>query len=325
MKKIWLFIVWLCTLLFAWNFTQAQYWHPKLDITANIMLDWTIDIKENFTTYFSVQKHWINRDIPLYYSVRWKKFRIEISDIDVEWKKFTVNEYYWSVNIKIWDENKTVLGEQHYPISYSTYGLIRNFSWKWYAELYWNLVGYGFDTNIDKVRAEIILPKAYTWLTTWSFLITTDWKYKTIDWFEWTVDRSQWDRIIITYDKWLPAYQGITLSIKFPNNYFEFDHERQAGLIWTDETISVEHNSSNPFFVSQPIISLIICLITAIILLVNAYWKKVRTWWKKTKLYIWIELNSWKLRWKYGVTVWLSVEYAADCLFERETWIHQWV
>jgi hypothetical protein len=31
-----------------------------------------------------------------------------------------------------------------------------------YAELYWNLVGYDFDTNINKVHAEIILPKIYT-------------------------------------------------------------------------------------------------------------------------------------------------------------------
>jgi hypothetical protein len=31
-----------------------------------------------------------------------------------------------------------------------------------YAELYWNLVGYDFDTNIKNVKAEIFLPKTYT-------------------------------------------------------------------------------------------------------------------------------------------------------------------
>ncbi len=325
MKRIWLFVVWLCILLFTWNFTQAQpqYWYPKLDITANIMLDWTIDVKEDFTSYFSVHKHWIIRDIPLNYSVRWKEFHIEISNIDVEWKRFTTDKYNWRVVIKIWDENKTIIWEQHYPISYSTYGLIRNFSWKWYAELYWNLVGYGFDTNIDKVRAEIILPKAYTWLTTWSFLITTDWKYKTIDWFEWTVDRSQWDRIIITYDKWLPAYQGITLAIKFPNNYFEFDHERQAGLAWTLGTTSSEYNYSyDQFFIFQRILTLIIFLIVAIILFVNTYWKKVRTWWKKTRLYTRIELNTWKLRWKYAKLFPVFVQYEPpQWLNSAEVWL----
>ena len=53
-----------------------------------------------------------------------------------------------------------------------------------YAELYWNLVGYDFDTNIDKVKAEIILPRTYTWFTADDFLITTDWKSKTIDWIK---------------------------------------------------------------------------------------------------------------------------------------------
>ena len=232
MKKIWLFILWVCTIFLAWNFTQAKdYEYTNLDITANILIDGTIDVKEDFTADFFVSKHGIIRDIPLNYSVWWKDFHIEVSNIHVQWKNFTKSKSDWERNIKIWDANKTLKWEQNYPISYSTYGLIRNFSWMGYAELYWNLVWYNFDTNINKVKAEIILPKVYTWFTADDFLITTDWKSKTIDWFNWTVDWSQWDKIIITYNKRLPAYQGITLSIKFPNNYFEFNHDRQAKLI----------------------------------------------------------------------------------------------
>ena len=236
MKKFWLFILGLFSLLFAWNPTRAnnEYEYTNLDITANILNDGTINFEEEFTTNFFVSKHWIIRDIPLNYSVWWKDFHIEVSNINVQWKIFTTNTNNGNIEIKIWDANRTVIWKQDYPISYSTYGLIRNFSWMWYAELYWNLVGYEFDTNINKVRAELILPKTYTWFTKDNFLITTDWTTKTIDWFEWTVDWSQWDRIIITYDKWLSAYQGITLAIKFPNGYFEFDHDRQAELIKND-------------------------------------------------------------------------------------------
>jgi hypothetical protein len=43
-----------------------------------------------------------------------------------------------------------------------------------YSELYWNLVGYDFDTNINKVRAVIYLPKDYTGFSSDDFLITTD-------------------------------------------------------------------------------------------------------------------------------------------------------
>lgn len=243
MKKFWLFILGLFTISFIWNFTQAKdYEYTNLDITANILNDGTIDINEDFTVNFFVDKHWIIRSIPLDYTVWWKKFlnftfwwtdfHIDISNINVEWKNFTTSNNNWNIEIKIWDANRTLIWRQNYPISYSTYGLIRNFSWMGYAELYWNLVWYDFDTNINNVRAELILPKIYTWLTKDDFLITTDWKSKTIDWFEWSVDWSRWDRIIITYNKWLSAYHGITLAIKFPNNYFTFDHTKQASLWW---------------------------------------------------------------------------------------------
>jgi len=232
MKKIWLFIIGLYTIFFVWSFTQAKdYEYKDLNITANILDDWTINIKENFTANFFENKHWIIRDIPLNYSVWWEKFHIEISDINVLWENFTTSKSDWERHIKIWDADRTVIWEHVYPISYSTYWLIRNFSWMWYSELYWNLVWDEFDTNINNVRAEIILSKPYTWLTSDDFLITTDWNSKTISWFDWTVDWSSWDKIIITYNKWLQAYHGITLAIKFPNNYFKFDHNRQEKLL----------------------------------------------------------------------------------------------
>ena len=233
MKKLWLLILWLCCLFFVWNFTQAKdYEYTNLDITADVLIDWTINVKEDFMANFFVNKHWIIRDIPLNYSVEWNDFHIKVSNIYVQWKNFKTSKNNWNIEIKIWDANRTIIWEQSYPISYTTYGLIRNFSGMWYAELYWNLVGYDFDTNINKVHAVINLPKSYTWFTKDDFLITTDWQSKTIDGFEWTIDWSQWDKIIISYDKWLPAFQWITLAIKFPNNYFEFDHKAQKKLIW---------------------------------------------------------------------------------------------
>ena len=231
-RKFWLTILYVWLTLIVWNFSFAKdYEYKNLDIQADIKIDWTIDVKETFTTNFLVSKHWIIRIIPFNYSVEWKRFHINISDVYVEWNKFTTKKDNKNLEIKIWDANRTVFWEQIYPISYSTYGLIRNFSWMWYAELYWNLVWYDFDTNIDSVRAEINLPKENIF-TEEDFLITTDWESKTIDWFEWKVDWSQWDKIIINYNKTLPEKQWITLAIKFPNGYFEFDDKKQASLLW---------------------------------------------------------------------------------------------
>ena len=278
MKKFWLFILSLFAIFLVWNISQAnsEYEYTNLDISANILNDGTINVGENFTANFFVYKHWIIRDIPLNYSVGWKDFHIDISNINVQWKNFTTSKNNWNVEIKIWDANKTIIWEQNYPISYSVYGLIKNFSWMWYAELYWNLVGYDFDTNINKVRAEIILPKTYTWFTKNDFLITTDWESKTIDWFEWTVDWSKWDKIIITYDKKLSAKNGITLAIKFPNSYFEFDHDRQSKLSWHILAWNSESDSIWPF------ITILMFLFSPIILIIlSAYYiiKFVRNKW----------------------------------------------
>ena len=271
MKKFWLFILWLLSLSFAWNLTRAnnEYEYTNLDITANILSDGTINIKEDFTANFFVNKHWIIRDIPLNYSVWWKDFHIEVSNINVDWKKFTTSKNNWNIEIKIWDANRTLIWEQDYPISYSTYGLIRNFSWMWYAELYWNLVGYQFDTNINKVRAELILPKTYTWFTADDFLITTDGTTKTIDWFGWTVDWGRWNKIIITYDKWLSAFQGITLAIKFPNNYFEFDHEKQASL--SGNSISLDVSEIRIFLILWLIVLIPFVAFMTVIIKISKY------------------------------------------------------
>ena len=76
------------------------------------------------------------------------------------------------------------------------------------------------------------MPKVYTWFDSSDFLITADWITRTVEQFQWTVDWSHGDKIIITYDKWLSAYHWITLAVKFPNNYFEFDDKKQSKLVW---------------------------------------------------------------------------------------------
>ena len=328
MKKFWLFILGLFLLFLVCNFSQAKdYEYTNLNITANILNDWTINVKEDFAANFFVNKHWIIRDIPLNYSVDWKKFHIEISNIKVQWKKFTTSKSNWERHIKIWDANKTVIWEQNYPISYTTYWLIRNFSWMWYAELYWNLVWYDFDTNINKIRAELILPKIYTWFTKDDFLITTDWNSKTIDWFEWTVDWSSWDRIIITYDKWLSAYHWITLAIKFPNDYFEFDNNKQAKLVWNvrnkTDTIGYSWNRKQTLDLSNSLgwISIFfVFILIGIGFIIHKTSEKLENNLK-------INLKSWFQKWKFSKKIPIVVWYTPPkWLNSAEVWLllHRW-
>jgi len=323
MKKIWLFILWLCSLFFAWNFTRASdYEYTNLNITANILNDGTIDVNEDFTANFFVNKHWIIRDIPLNYSVWWKDFHIEVSNIGVQWKNFTTSKNNGNIEIKIWDADRTVVWEQSYPISYSAYWLIRNFSWMGYAELYWNLVWYDFDTNINNVRATLILPKIYTWFTKDDFLITTDWKSKTIDWFEWSVDWSRWDRIIITYDKWLSAFHGITLAIKFPNGYFQFDHNRQTSLIKEVSSWFTKETTSNRLSKIKNIPTKIIIRLFSFISISSIIFWIIRT--KNSRN---INLNQWKLKWAFAEKYPTIIQYTPPKgINSAEVWLllHRW-
>ena len=312
MKKIWLFILGLFTIFLIWNITQARdYEYTNLDITASILDDWTMSIKENYTANFFVNKHWIIRYIPLNYIVEWQQFHINVLNVYVDWKKFTTSNNNWNVEIKIWDANKTVIWEQNYPISYSTYGLIKNFSWMGYAELYWNLVGYDFDTNIKNVKAEIFLPKTYTWFTANDFLITADWYTKTVKEFWWTVDRKWWNKITITYDKWLPAYQWITLAVKFPNNYFNFDDEKQAKLLGKYKN-NLWDSISN--IVSNSLYSLLE-LFWIIGLIIIAFKKFKNKSWK-------IDTKSWTLSWDFAKQFPVIVQYTPpQWLNSAEVWL----
>jgi hypothetical protein len=103
-------ILWFWLALFAWNFSYAKdYEYKNLDIQVDIKIDWTIDIKETFTTDFLERRHWIIRIIPLDYPVSWEKFRIDISNVHVKWTRFQTAKNNWNLEIKIWDKDKTVI------------------------------------------------------------------------------------------------------------------------------------------------------------------------------------------------------------------------
>ena len=304
---------------FAFAFTQAKdYEYTNFDIQADVKIDWTIDVTETFTTNFLKKKHGIIRSIPLNYTVEDTNFHINLDYIRVDWNKFSTYTEDGSMNIKIWDPYVEIKWEKVYPIFYSVYWLIRNFAWKWYHELYWNLVWYDFDTNINKVRAEIHLPKIYAWFTKSDFLITVDWKSTSVDDFKWTVDWSAWDKIVITYDKKLDAGEWITLAIKFPDDYFEFDHDRQASLLWyigwwsnySDGSYSNSSSFLSDLFSDPDSMSSILTFLIIIfwMFFMPSSWR-------------WSSYSSW---WSYSSSGWFSSWSSFGWWFSRGGWGGWW-
>ena len=221
------FHLWIFNYLFANN----EYYYKNLTVNADIQQDWTIQVNEIFDAYFNIYKHGIIRNIPLKYTINEKKFRIFLENIRVEGRNASVYENNGEKEIKIWDADRELIWNQRYSIHYSVYGLIRNFAGKGREELSWNVIPNGFDTHIDHVRIELNLPKSYTWFTSEDFLIAADGKSNKLEDFEGTIDWSQGDKIILTYDKTILEWNGITIAMKFPVGYFTFDHKKQESLI----------------------------------------------------------------------------------------------
>lgn len=229
MKKtifsILLFLIWF------FGFTFADLEFTNYQILGQIQNDGTINVQENIDVHFFTQMHWIERMIPLTYTVQDTEFQVFVDNIDVPGYNYKIMDDYYDTNIRIWDADKYVYWDKKYEINYSIYWLIRNFSGMWYSELYRNVVWYDRSNSIQNTQIELTLPKAYTWLTKDDFLITAWYSdKKTIDEFDWEVKRDE-NKIYITYNKKLDSYNWITLTIRFPNNYFEFDHKRQESLL----------------------------------------------------------------------------------------------
>ena len=240
-EKLWFFLFFigavLCNLTYAQDFDIKSY-----DISANIKIDGTIDVNEKIDTYFYNSKHWIERFFPKHYEVQDMEFQILYDNIKVNSDNYQNFDEYDEVYTRIWDADKTIIWEHLYDIDYSTYWLIKNYSWMWYSELYWNVIWYDWGNNIEKTNIVISLPVAYTWFTDDDFLISAWYSNNfNISEFAWNITRDE-NHIYITYNKTLTPYNWITLAIKFPNNYFEYDHEKQADLfVWYTHDYNIKN------------------------------------------------------------------------------------
>jgi hypothetical protein len=113
----------------------------------------TVDYRQN-------EKHGIFREIPYVYEKNGKKTYTELNVLNITRDKnkepFEVDKGSAYVNIKIGDPDKTISGRHLYTITYTTKGVIRSFAE--YDELYWNVTGNSWPTNIDKASAIVTIP-----------------------------------------------------------------------------------------------------------------------------------------------------------------------
>lgn len=163
-KRFLLFIIlFIITLLIPYDVFAYDYVINSYDINMIVNENNTFNITETLGVYFNIDKHGIYRKIPIKNTITrldgtTSTNLAKISDISVndKYSVYTENEYKV---IKIGNKNYTMVGSKNYTISYS-YDLGRD-TGKGYDELYFNLIGSEWDTQINNISFTITMPKEF--------------------------------------------------------------------------------------------------------------------------------------------------------------------
>lgn len=149
--------------LFSLNCYAHDYDITKYDVEIVVDEHNKYSIKENIDTYFNVSKHGIIRRIPLYNNIirqdgTRERNRVLISNVHVN-EEFASSRENYNYVLKIGSADKTINGKHSYTISYDyDIGLDKNNK---YDELYFNIIGTEWDTDISNVTFKITMPKEF--------------------------------------------------------------------------------------------------------------------------------------------------------------------
>lgn len=162
MKKFLLFILLTLSLIFVKPAFAQEY--VITDFNSHIELQKNTDliITETIKVNFNVPKHGIYRKLPVIYSAFGETINSRLKVIGVSDENGNKIPYKQSltgqeVELKIGDADKTIVGNHIYVISYQVLRVVRRFGD--HDEIYWNVTGSNWDTNIE--RASVVVESNY--------------------------------------------------------------------------------------------------------------------------------------------------------------------
>lgn len=163
-KKLLLFFIGV--LFFIKGFSQ-DFEVNRAQVEIYISEDGYFDVVENYYLTFSAHKHGIYRNIVIRYDLlnaegEAEERRIKIRKIKVPKHKFTsdpnfVQKVSQSLEIKIGDKKKTVIGPQHYEIKYRVYNAFLFEDEQ--IRFYWNIKPNDWNAPFRELDFTIHLPK----------------------------------------------------------------------------------------------------------------------------------------------------------------------
>ncbi len=196
------------------------------DVTLTVNEDNSIYVTEKIEVYFSDDRHGITRKIPLKNNIfrvdgTTSKNNAKITVVKVSDQYEIYEDTLYKV-IKIGDSEKTITGKKSYEIQY-IYDIGKD-PCENYDELYFNLIGNAWDTEIKNVSYKIVMPKSFD-----ETKLGFAWGYigsRKSDGFDYTIEDNT---ITGTYNGTLSSGEGITVRLKLPEGYFvrmgNFDFE----------------------------------------------------------------------------------------------------
>lgn len=220
-----LFVLSIISIFFV-NNTKAEeikgnyfYYIENYNVEIKVNENNSFDIKEKIETNFTYpQKHGIIRKIPIVNSIERtdgtkSSNRSILSNVNVnnEFTRYKEDNYY---AIKIGNPDIIVTGIKLYEISYN-YNIGKD-PLKDIDEFYFNIIGNEWDTKINKVNFKITMPKDFD-----SSKIGFSYGIKGATRNEKVNYEVIGNEIIGSLDEVLNFYEGLTIRIELPNNYFE--------------------------------------------------------------------------------------------------------
>ena len=162
-KKLFFTFLFMAVLVFCFNIKSNAASKEDIvdyDIEIHVNEDASMDVTEKITV--NAQRidiiHGIYRDFPTQYKNKTVTFKINDVTLDGEDVKYITEGVFRGVRIKIGSSNSDVPKGLHtYKIEYTTERQM--FFEEDYNELYWNLIGSGWNFDIEECSARIYFPK----------------------------------------------------------------------------------------------------------------------------------------------------------------------
>ena len=142
---------------------QGKYEIRSIESEITLEKDTTLAVKETIIINFPEFRHGIFRIIPVVYSYKGKTIKADFKLLSVKDEngnsyKYEKSRLGQSIQLKIGDPDVVIDGVHTYVLTYKIDDILQRYDT--YDEIYWNITGHEWDTDINNAFAKVVSPHA---------------------------------------------------------------------------------------------------------------------------------------------------------------------